>query len=62
MPKHCVKYQLEEDDGEYFHSGVDGSLYMPDNDEFHSNEDYCVDYFYYKDKTDPDVDKVMVNI
>lgn len=59
-PKHCDDYPLEEEtDGKYYHSGIDGSLYLNGTDEFHSNEDYCIDYFYYKDET---VDKIVVNI
>jgi len=50
QPKHCSRYQLEaSEDGDWFHSGIDGSLFVPEHDFFfYSNQDYCVDYFYNK--------------
>lgn len=46
----------EEDDGSFFHSGIDGSLFTPMFERFYTNEEYCVDYFYYIDEEDPDTE------
>lgn len=44
----------EDEDGSFFHSGIDGSLFTARHEKFYTNEEYCVDYFYYKDEEDPD--------
>lgn len=61
MPKHCEKFHLEREDDEHFYSGIDGSLFIPTMDKFHPNDEYCVDYFYYKKETDPAVDVIKVD-
>lgn len=54
MPKHCHKFKLTlEEDGVHYLSGVDGSLFHPQEEKFYTNEEYCVDYFYDKAKEDP---------
>lgn len=66
MPEPCGRYHLEQEGPTvHFHSGVDGSIFIPaseDNTFFHSNEDYCVDYFYMQDNFDPSADVLKVNI
>ena len=53
--KQCEKYLLTEDeDGSFFHSGIDGSLFTAVHQRFYTNEEYCVEYFYYSDEEDPD--------
>jgi hypothetical protein len=62
MPKYCEKFILtEEDDGDHFLSGIDGSLYLPKVSKFIPNEQYCVDYFYDKQDFDPSVDVIKVS-
>jgi hypothetical protein len=45
MPKPCVKYRLTEEDIPYYHSGIDGSLFMAADEQFFKNEEYCIDFF-----------------
>lgn len=59
MPRHCQKFHLGEDET-HFHSGIDGSLYIPGENRLVTHDGYCVDYFYYKDESDPTVDVIKV--
>jgi hypothetical protein len=61
MPKHCQKFLLEREEQMYFHSGVDGSLFVPGWEQFHRNDEYCVDYYYEKGEKDPSVDVITVS-
>jgi hypothetical protein len=58
MPKHCEKFHMDRDEEPHFFSGIDGSIFVPKHPKFHPNEEYCVDYFYYKDDVNVDVIKV----
>lgn len=44
----------KEEDGSFFHSGIDGSLFTVVHERFYTNEEYCVDYFYHTEEEDPD--------
>lgn len=60
MPRHCEKFQLDRESDTHFFSGIDGSLFIPGMEEFHANDNYCVDYFYFHDELDPAVDEIKV--
>lgn len=60
MPRHCEKFHLEQEEDVHFYSGIDGSLFVPSMEKFHTNDEYCVDYFYFKDEVDPAVDVIKV--
>lgn len=60
MPRHCEKFQLDRESDTHFFSGIDGSLFIPGMEEFHSSDNYCVDYFYFSDELDPAVDEIKV--
>lgn len=60
MPKHCQKYQHDREEP-YFHSGIDGSLFISGWEKFLTNSEYCVDYFYAKDEKDPSADVIEVS-
>lgn len=61
MPKHCQKFHLTQEEDKHYFSGIDGSMFLPANENFHTNDQYCVDYFYYADELDPTVDLVKVS-
>lgn len=61
MPRHCEKFHLTQEEDAHFYSGIDGSLFIPGMEKFHPNDEYCVDYFYYKDEFDPAVDEIKVD-
>lgn len=61
MPKHCEKFHLDREDDNHFYSGIDGSLFIPGEERFLPNDEYCVDYFYIKDDVDPSVDVIKVS-
>lgn len=50
QPKYCLKYHVDAQEKIHFFSGMDGSLFIPSDEKFYSNEQYCVDYFYYLDE------------
>jgi len=53
------RFQLEEEyDGVWFHSGIDGTLFVPDHKLFYAKEKYCIDYFYDKDGQSPEDSQV----
>lgn len=58
MPRHCQKFDLDREVDPHFFSGIDGSLFQPNQEKFYPNDEYCVDYFYYKDALDPEVDLI----
>lgn len=58
MPKYCEKYYLDRDLDPHFFSGIDGSLFEPNEEKLYPNSEYCVDYFYFKDELDPEVDLI----
>lgn len=61
MPKTCTKFRLgDEEEEEHFFSGIDGSLFIPQEETFYSNDKYCVDYYFDASKFDPSVDLVKV--
>lgn len=62
MPKHCEKFNLDRELEPHFYSGIDGSLFHPDEEKFYPNDEYCIDYFYFKDELDPEVDLIQVSI
>lgn len=62
MPKHCEKFNLDRETEPHFYSGIDGSLFHPEEEKFYPNDEYCVDYFYFKDDLDPEVDLIQVSI
>jgi hypothetical protein len=46
--KDCEKYILDDDedqDGAFYHSGIDGSLFTPKYEKFYGNNEYCTDLF-----------------
>ena len=49
QPKYCLKYHVDAEEKIHFFSGMDGSLFVPSDEKFYSNEQYCVDYFYFLD-------------
>ncbi|CRL01349.1 CLUMA_CG014319, isoform A [Clunio marinus] len=59
MPKHCDKFMLDREEDAHYISGIDGSLFISTMEKFHSNNDYCVDFFYTKDEIDPEVDVIQ---
>lgn len=63
MPKYCEKYQLDKDQ-ETSYYGIDGSLLVTNRETklIYSNENYCVDFFYYRDAKDPLVDIIEVSL
>lgn len=46
---YCEKYILEPEDGEFYHSGIDGSLFTSKYEKFYTNNEFCVDFFYFKE-------------
>ena len=60
MPKHCDKFWLDPDEDPHFISGVDGSLFIPNLERFHSNHEYCVENFYDKDAEDATTEDIKV--
>lgn len=58
--KNCEKYLVnEEDDGLHFHSGIDGSLFLSKHEVFYTNDEYCVDYFYFKDDGEDSIEVII---
>lgn len=61
-PPQCLeRYHLEENEVHY-HSGIDGSIFITDDNVFYTNEQYCVDFLYFTDSEDPDFDLKVKNI
>lgn len=46
----------------HFFSGIDGGLYSAGLGEFYSNDNFCVDYFYFKDEMESEIDELKVLI
>lgn len=64
MPKFCSKFMLDKEfDGEHYYSGIDGSLYHPQEEKMYQKEEYCVDYFFDKEDEDDPIadDKVSLS-
>jgi hypothetical protein len=59
MPSECEKYLLDNDDDPHYWSGIDGSLYLVNDEKFYKNDEYCVDYFYMKHDHD-DTEEIKV--
>jgi hypothetical protein len=44
MTQKCEKFYVDEE-SVYYLSGIDGSLFITDIEDFFNNDQYCFDYF-----------------
>lgn len=51
---------MDADENIHYFSGMDGSLFVPSEKKFFSNDQYCVDYFYYLDEI-ANIEAIKVN-
>lgn len=62
MPMHCEKFLLDKKKKPHFFSGIDGNLHQLNERQFYPNDKYCVDFFYFKNQLDPEVDDIKVAV